>query len=129
MFPWLQSNYNFPLSGNVQQHIDPDWFFSTIDAEVGDGEIEKEVFQKIASYGKQIGLLTEALLSMSAKLEMNEQDIPALKELTELQEKIEVIKTAKKQRVRKNAEKIMDKLQSCDPEGFRSLLDKYADNR
>lgn len=129
MFPWLQSNYNFPLSGNVQQHIDPDWFFSTIDAEVGDGEIEKEVFQKIASYGKQIGLLTEALLSMSAKLEMNEQDILALKELTELQEKIEVIKTAKKQRVRKNAEKIMDKLQSCDPEGFRSLLDKYADNR
>ena len=65
MLPWLQSNFNFPLSGNVNQRIEPDWFFGTIDSEVGDSEVEKEVFLKVASYGKQIGILTEVLLSIA----------------------------------------------------------------
>ncbi len=27
MYPWSQYNYHFPLSGNVDLKIEPDWFF------------------------------------------------------------------------------------------------------
>ena len=127
--PWLQSNYNFPLSGNVNQKIEPDWFFNTIDSEVGDSEVEKEIFLKVASYGKQIGMLTEVVLSIADHLKVESKDIQTLVDLKELQAKVEAIKTSKKDRVKKNAELIMDKLKSCDPEGFNSLLMKYEKER
>lgn len=125
MLPWLQSNFNFPLSGHVTQKIEPDWFFDTIEPEVGDSEIEKEVFFKVASYGRQIGMLTEALLSIADELKLNSEHIKTLSKLKELQAKVEAIKTSKQKRVKENAKLILDKLRRCDPEGFKSLLREY----
>ncbi len=125
MLPWLQSNYNFPLSGNVNQKIEPDWFFGAIDPEVGDSEIEKEVFLKAASYGKQIGMLTEVLISIADELKIDSDKNKTLAELKELQAKVEAIKTSKQKRVKENAKILMDRLKDCDPEGFKSLLGEY----
>ena len=129
MLPWLQSNFNFPLSGNVTQRLDPDWFFDTIDSEVGDSEIEKEIFLEVASYGKQIGMLTEVLLAIADELNLNDENITSLSELKQLQAKIEAIKSSKQKRVKENAKAILDKLKACDPEGFKSLLSEYGYRR
>ena len=129
MLPWLQSNFNFPLSGNVNQRIDPDWFFGTIDPEVGDSEIEKEIFLKVASYGKQIGMLTEVLISIADELKLNGDSNTTLSELKDIQSKVDAIKSSKKERVKENAKIILDKLKACDPEGFKSLLREYSDPR
>lgn len=124
MVPWLQSNYNFPLSGNVNQRIEPDWFFATIGPEVGDSEIEKEVFLKVASYGKQIGMITEVLVSIAEELKMD-SDSTTLSDLKALQAKVDSIKTAKKDRVKENAKLMLDKLKACDQEAFDTLLKEY----
>ncbi len=129
MLPWLQSNYNFPLSGSVNQKIEPDFFFGAIDPEVGDGEIEKEVFLKVASYGTQIGKIMEVLIPIADKLNIDGKDTKTLVELKELQAKIESIKTSKKNRVRENAKAILDKLKSSDSEAFDKLLKEYESQR
>jgi uncharacterized protein YlzI (FlbEa/FlbD family) len=125
MIPWLQSIFNFPLSGDINQEIDPDWFFYAIDSEVGDSEIEKEIFSKVASYGKQIGMLTEVLLSVADELKLNDKNIKTLSKLRELQDRVDAIKTSKKKRVKENAKAILDKLQACDQEAFDSLMEDY----
>lgn len=129
MLPWLQSNWNFPLSGNVTQRLEQDWFFDTIETEVGDREIEKEIFLKVASYGKQIGMLTEVLLSIADELKLNKKKIMALSELKDLQTKVEAIKSSKEKRVKENAKQILDKLKACDPEGFNDVIRAYGNGR
>lgn len=94
MIPWLQSNFNFPLSGDVAQNIDPDWFFETINPEVGDKEIEKEVFLKVASYGDQLGLIIKILIVIADEINLDNEQITTLTELKELQTKVQSIKTS-----------------------------------
>ena len=53
--------FQFPLGGSVAQRIEPD-FFSGISVDAGNGEVEREAFD-VASYGRQLGLITEVLLS------------------------------------------------------------------
>jgi molybdopterin converting factor small subunit len=69
MFPWLwlwAPQFYFPWSGSVAQNIEPDtdWFFGTIQPEAGNAQVEKRVFG-IASYGKQLGLITDVLLELT----------------------------------------------------------------
>jgi hypothetical protein len=64
---------NLPLSGAVTQTIDP-WtsWFSAFGSQVGlinvnlgtsaDPEVEKAVISKVASYGKQLGRIEDALV-------------------------------------------------------------------
>ncbi len=67
MYPWLwfwSPQFHFPFSGSVAQRIDPD-FFAQIPPEAGNGEVEKQIAD-IASYGRQLGWLTEVLLSRTS---------------------------------------------------------------
>lgn len=60
---WL--NYNpvvhWPLSGSVVQDIHP-----TLLARAGSDETELRVLREVASYGKQIGVLSDLLLALVA---------------------------------------------------------------
>jgi hypothetical protein len=92
MFPmlWLWSPQIFlPWSGSVKQEIELDRFFNAIPASAGDGAIEGAAFKR-ASYGSQLGWLTEVLLetmkdvpadekSPLGKLRLANQDIQRLK--------------------------------------------------
>ena len=69
MFPWLwywAPQVHFPWSGRVAQQIAPDthWFFGGIRPGAGDARIEEQAFG-VASYGKQLGLITEVLLALA----------------------------------------------------------------
>lgn len=68
MFPLLwfwAPQFHFPFSGSVAQDIEPDnsWFFKGIPSTAGNADLEKQIFD-IASYGKQLGLIEEVLLSV-----------------------------------------------------------------
>jgi hypothetical protein len=97
MFPWLwfwAPQVHFPWSGAVTQRIDPDthWFFQGIAPSAGNARIEERAFE-VASYGKQLGLITEVLLDVArqsrvkspqaaqslAKLEAISQQIAGIK--------------------------------------------------
>ena len=81
MFPWLwfwAPQFHFPWSGSVAQQIDPDlgWFFGAIRPGAGDATVEREAFE-VASYGKQLGLISEALVS-SSSFEISELNAPGI---------------------------------------------------
>ncbi|MFZ2973858.1 MAG: hypothetical protein WA049_14575 [Ferribacterium limneticum] len=95
--PWQTvwaPNLNFPWSGSVAQKIEPStsWFFGAIDPDAGDARMEKKAFEK-ASYGRQLGLITEILLALakeSTKIDRSKES--PLSRLTEIKDAIEEIK-------------------------------------
>jgi hypothetical protein len=69
--------FRLPLSGNVTQSINPwTWFFNPVGSQVGlvnielgqssNPAIEEEVLGDVASYGKQLGRIEDALLVLLA---------------------------------------------------------------
>jgi hypothetical protein len=67
MYPWFwlwAPRIQFPYSGTLSQWVEPNtsWFFGAIQPQAGNGELEKQIFD-VASYGRQLGLITEVLLA------------------------------------------------------------------
>ena len=104
MFPWLwlfAPQVHYPWSGAVAQHIAPetDWFFAGIAPTAGDGRIERQAFE-VASYGRQLGLITEVLLDLAAQLPpRSAKGRESLARLQAIQAAIEVLKQAEHERV------------------------------
>jgi hypothetical protein len=64
--------FRFPLSGNVTQTINPwNWLFNPVGSQVGlvnielgpssNPPVEEEILTSVASYGKQLGRIEDAL--------------------------------------------------------------------
>jgi hypothetical protein len=95
MFPWLwqwSPQFHFPLSGSVAQRISPDAFFGAIPPWAGDGRLEQQAFE-VASYGRQLGLITELLLDLAAQHPpATPAGQQALQRLAAIQARIEALK-------------------------------------
>jgi hypothetical protein len=97
MIPWLwfwAPQVHFPWSGAVSQHIDPTttWFSDHIAPQAGNPAIEAQAFA-VASYGKQLGLLTELLIGVAEEQRaLSPQATRALDRLKAIQAEIEAIK-------------------------------------
>ena len=85
---------HFPWSGGVMQQIDPDltWFSQWITPGAGNAAIEEKAFNSVASYGKQLGLITEVLLALVDETHMAAEP-GAVDELRRIQSRIEMLKT------------------------------------
>ena len=118
MWPGAQSSTEAPLSGDVSQ-----WFrlFSpTIVNGEGDPALEREIVEDVATYGKQIGEITDVVLALAAR-----SKLPETQALAELKTSAAAV-AEKKAEYRKNAlehaRKAMDDLREHDPEGYALLL-------
>ena len=98
MYPWLflwAPQLQLPFSGDVAQRIEPrtQWFFDGIDTASGDPVIERKAFE-VATYGRQLGLITELLLDMAAQTPPRTKAGRASRQrLLAIQAEIERIKT------------------------------------
>lgn len=98
MFPWFwiwAPHLQFPLSGNVSQDIEPvaSLFSGATDAEAGDPRIEQKAFD-VASYGKQLGLITEVLIEIAEQSLPNNGDAnESLRRLKCIRAEIERVKS------------------------------------
>ena len=98
MYPWLwlwAPQVHLPWSGDVEQRINPTthWFFQGIRPGAGHARIEEQAFD-VASYGKQLGLISELLLALT---EPGQDALPpkaaeARRELQRIAAEIEAIK-------------------------------------
>ena len=62
---WPLSWFNL-APGQLTQPINPGWSFGNVQVNyAGNADIEKEVVSKVASYGKQLGILTEVVLALA----------------------------------------------------------------
>ena len=117
MFPFMINSpiIEYPLSGNVTQDISPH-FRKDIK---GVPEIEHEVITGVASYGKQLGKLTEAVLALAALHEDDPDKHPQeLKKLAELARDVEGAKAKALEAVKARVKTAMDDWERLDPDGY-----------
>ncbi len=99
MYPWLwfwAPQLHFPWSGSVAQNIEPNttWFSDLIKPGAGNARIEEQAFS-VASYGKQLGLLTEVLIAVAERSsELSPEAAKSLESLRKVKAAIDAIKDA-----------------------------------
>src|ERR1700704_2111381 len=100
--------FRLPLSGNLTQSINPwTWFFNPVGSQVGlvnielgqssNPAIEEEVLNDVASYGKQLGRIEDALLVLFAHFHperpLTAEEDAAIGALKAIVEEIAAVKT------------------------------------
>ncbi len=87
----------------------------------GDRNIERDVVSNVASYGKQLGILTEALLALAGE----DATQPEILRLREVAQKIEERKQAHRANLEEDAKEALDRLRDADPKAFKRMLGSY----
>lgn len=105
--------FHAPFSGDVTQEITPRLFSPEIK---GSLDIENRVQTEVASYGKQLGKILEALVVLSEKT-----DTP-LPEINALIDGVEEVKSNAKDVLREEAVAALARLKRADPEAHAALL-------
>ena len=126
MFPWLflfAPQWQLPFSGSVAQRIEPQtqWFFDAIDPRSGDGQIERQAFE-VASYGRQLGLLTEVLLDLASEQPpRSAQAKESLHRLQAIRSEIERIKAGEPEALVSDIEQALERLHKHHPAAFERM--------
>ena len=123
--PWQQmiNLYRAPLSGDVTQDINPvtSWLSPQFEFNfAGNRQLESKVVSQVASYGKQLGIVTDALVEL-AQGEQGE----ALKKLQQMQADIEQLKQQHQQQLLAQVKSGLGELQRKDPEALKQLLTEF----
>lgn len=135
MIPWFwfwSPQFHFPFGGNLVQDIAPatDWFFGSIRPAAGDGATEQQIHEGIASYGRQLGLLTEVLLSMHGDPSIPpEQARDSVRRLQEIRREVEALKAREKPTLAESAAAVLDRLAREDPAACAQLVQRFAPPR
>jgi hypothetical protein len=116
MFPWLwfwAPHFHLPWSGDVAQRVEPTthWFFQGIQPWAGNARIEEKAFG-VASYGKQLGLITDVLISLAEQQgNATPQAAESLAKLKAIAREIEAIKTGEYEQTATELETQLEALQ------------------
>lgn len=112
--------FRWPWSGDVAQRITAPWFSPSLTVNyAGDPAVEDRVVTEVASYGKQLGWLTEIAIALArtqpvptetlGRLEKAANDIAAIKE----QVGVSAVEAA---------HDALDRLERHDPAQYHNLL-------
>ncbi|KMK68321.1 hypothetical protein [Puniceibacterium sp. IMCC21224] len=105
--------FRAPFSGDVTQEIVPRFFSPDIK---GIPEIELKVQTEVASYGKQLGKILEALQALSVATNT------PLPEIDELVAGVREVKAASRVEIRADAEAALERLRAVDEDGWRDVI-------
>ncbi len=110
MFPFVYSpTFEYPLSGDITQGIAP--VFGDIE---GIPEVEHEVVTSVASYGKQLGKLTEAVLALAEQAGVDAEEIEAVRQISA---GVEAAKLRAAEKVRARAKAAAERADKLDGVG------------
>lgn len=131
MFPWFffwAPQLTMPFGGSVAQRIEPDtrWFFGGIAPAAGDAEIERKAFD-VATYGRQLGLITEVLVDLAAQSPpTSAKGQKALKRLREIQQRIEQVKEQDAIDALEQIDSLLARLKKTHPERLAAARRRIA---
>ncbi len=131
MFPWFfvwAPQLTMPFGGSVAQRIEPDtrWFFGGIAPSAGDPEIERKAFD-VATYGRQLGLITEVLVDLAAQSPpTSAKGQKALKRLREIQQRIEQVKEQDAIDALEQIDSLLARLKKTHPERLAAARRRIA---
>ncbi len=122
MFPWFwiwSPTIHMPLSGAVDEDIHAS--INGINSQAGNREVERQAVQ-VASYGRQLGLITEVLLASAQKIGPLPDDAEnSLQRLKEIQDSIEQIKAKQAMADSQKIEQQLQNIMQNNPEEFLRL--------
>ena len=119
LFPWMGLK-NGPLSGDVQQAIATSWLSPHVEFNLaGDRRIEADIITDVASYGRQLGIISEAVLELAGKKKGNSID-----RLEKIVADIEDVKKCHKERREKRLRAELDQWEK-DKEELSIILKEY----
>jgi hypothetical protein len=117
MQPWFPFTINYP-SGDVDL---ANWFSPRIDVTyAGNRAIERDVVENVASFGKQLGIVSDAVLELAAG--KPGKKVGRLKEIVA---QVEEVKARRKRDVRREAEEAVARLAELDEGACKELLRRY----
>ena len=117
MQPWFPFTFNFP-SGDVDL---ANWFSPSVAVTyAGTPSIERDVVEKVASFGKQLGILTDAVLEIAAGTKGDK-----IERLRELAEEIEAVKKRHRSDIRRDAKAAIERLAELDESALKALIREY----
>ena len=123
--------FNLFAPGNLNQPILPGWSFGNVSVNyAGNAGIEKDVVEKVASYGRQLGILTDAVLKLahrSLPRKPNEPDEDPIERLHGIAVEIEKLKDTHKTSLLKQAQEAMERLAASNPASARYIASQYID--
>ena len=122
LFPWW-GLFKGPFSGDVIQDIAPitSWLSPQFEFNfAGNRRIEAEVAADVASYGKQLGILSEAVMELA-----DGKKGVAVDRLKKLTDQIEEVKHQHKDRLEQKVKAELDQLKQQDPKALKRLIDEY----
>ncbi len=131
MYPWQAwlkpfwspdgaSSFYAPLSGTTNTNTLTDWFSPDININVGDPRLERAITQNVATYGRQLSAIMDALNALGEATE--HAPVPALKALKEMTEKIEDEKNRHRNAIEAKTLNALETLKSTDPEAFKRVM-------
>jgi hypothetical protein len=117
--PWPFFNFTLP-QGDVNQDIWPSLFSTKYEINYeGVPSIERDVVTKVASFGKQIGIISDAVLELA-----NGGPGENVARLRQLVARVEEIKAQNMREAERSAEEAMDRLRELDPSRYNQLLSR-----
>lgn len=116
--------FNLFAPGNLNQPILPGWSFGNVSVNyAGNADIEKDVVEKVASFGKQFGIITDAVLALA---DSKPKDNKAIARLRGIAAKIEQLKNQNKASLADQAREAMERLEQAEPVTARRIAAAFA---
>jgi hypothetical protein len=131
MYPWFffwAPQLTMPFGGSVAQRIEPStqWFFDGIAPNAGDPQVERKAFD-VATYGRQLGLITELLMDLSAQTPpATEEGRKAQRRLREIQLRIEQVKEHDAIDVLEQIDSLLARLKKTHPQRLAAARRRIA---
>src|SRR5438045_3730709 len=117
--------FNLFAPGNLNQPILPGWSFGNVSVNyAGNADIEKDVVEKVASYGKQLGIITDVVLELAGDKPPKGED--PLAQLRDIAAKVRKVKEEHRRSLTEEASDAMAKLANSDEGEARRIANKYA---
>ena len=112
--------FRAPWSGDVAQRITAPWFSPSLTVNyAGDAAVEGRVVAEVASYGKQLGWLTEIAIALAERQPLPEATLRRLEKATK---DIDAIKKQVRASAVEEAKNALDRLERDDPVQYDLLL-------
>ena len=112
--------FRLPLSGDVNQRITAPWFSPAVTVNyAGDPVIEDRVVTEVASYGRQIGWLSEIVTALAKNKPLPEE---TLRRLEKAAAEIAAIKKDVQRTAVDAANAALDRLERDDPAAYQKLM-------
>ena len=119
--------FRSPWSGDVAQRITAPWFSPNVTVNyAGDAAIEDRVVTEVASYGRQLGWLTEIAIAQAKGKPLPEE---TLKRLEKAAAEIDTIKKQLRASAVEGAKSALDRLEREDPAQYRRLLSERGQQK